>query len=384
MANVYQQGYSYLIDTGTPETGSFVINNSTWASATTISLHNIPFDSFGSGSGGVQITGSSDVEFSEYYGSLGAGSIIFATYSGSSYSWNVTNVAENTGYYTFTVSNLTGPGGGVEPGSNPVNFYVQPAGANATIANNANNRITTATGTAGELNAEANLTFNGTTLTVSADLNVTGNTTLGNDAGDTIIINGRTQATNLGTGTDNTVLILDSSNNVKTDEIDSRVWGTSLVDYTGTPADNQVAVWTDVNTVEGDSRVTFDGNEFRIEGVLIADEKNFDIPHPSKEGYRLRYSVLEGPERGVYVRGKLRGSNCIELPDYWKDLVYEDSITVHLTPFQNSLPHWLERIELAEGKIYIGAECTQPSVDYIVYAERKHETPLVTEYKAEE
>ena len=46
MANVYQQGYSYLIDTGTPETGSFVINNSTWTSATTISLHNIPFDSF--------------------------------------------------------------------------------------------------------------------------------------------------------------------------------------------------------------------------------------------------------------------------------------------------------------------------------------------------
>jgi hypothetical protein len=86
----------------------------------------------------------------------------------------------------------------------------------------------------------------------------------------------------------------------------------------------------------------------------------------------------------VYVRGKLRGTNCIELPDYWKDLVYEDSITVHLTPFQNSLPHWLERIELNENKIYIGAECTLPSVDYIVYAERKFETPLTIEYKAEE
>jgi len=32
------------------------------------------------------------------------------------------------------------------------------------ILNNANNRVTTATGTAGELNAEANLTFDGTTL----------------------------------------------------------------------------------------------------------------------------------------------------------------------------------------------------------------------------
>ena len=81
MANVYQQGYSYVVDTGTPETGSFVINNSTWTSATTLSLHNIPFDAYGSGSGGVQITGSSDVDFSEYYGALGAGSVIFATLS---------------------------------------------------------------------------------------------------------------------------------------------------------------------------------------------------------------------------------------------------------------------------------------------------------------
>jgi len=360
MANVYQQGYSYVVDTGTPETGSFVINNSTWTSATTLSLHNIPFDAYGSGSGGVQITGSSDVDFSEYYGALGAGSVIFATYSGSSYSWNVTNVTENTGYFTFTVTNLTGPGGGVETGASPVNFYVQPAGANATIANNANNRITTATGTAGELNAEANLTFNGTTLSVTGGITAT-----------------------LGTGTDNSVVVKNASNQLVTDEIDSRVWGTSLVDYTGAPTDNQVAIWTDVNTVEGSDQVTWDGNEFNIQGILSAQEKNFDIEHPSKEGYRLRYSVLEGPERGVYVRGKLRGTNCIELPDYWKDLVYEDSITVHLTPFQNSLPHWLERIELNENKIYIGAECTQPSVDYIVYAERKFETPLTVEYKAE-
>ena len=361
MANVYQQGYSYVVDTGTPETGSFVINSSTWVSATTISLHNIPFDAYGSGSGCVQITGSSDVDFSEYYGSLGAGSIIFATYSGSSYSWNVTNVTENTGYFTFTVSNLTGPSGGVETGASPVNFYGQPAGANATIANNANNRITTATGTAGELNAEANLTFDGSTLNVTGGITAT-----------------------LGTGTDNSVVVKNSSNQLVTDEIDSRVWGTSLVDYTGTPTNDQVAIWTDVNTIEGSDRVTFDGTEFRIDGTLSANEKNFDIEHPSKKGYRLRYSFLEGPERGVYVRGKLRGTNCIELPDYWKDLVYDDSITVHLTPFGTSMPHWIESIKLEENKIYVGAECSIASVDYIVYAERKAEEPLIIEYKAEQ
>jgi hypothetical protein len=384
MANVYQQGYSYVVDTGTPETGSFVINSSTWTSATTISLHNIPFDSYGSGSGGVQITGSSDVDFSEYYGSLGVGSVIFATYSGSSYSWNVTNVTENTGYFTFTVTNLTGPGGGVEPGASPVNFYVQPAGANATIANNANNRITTATGTAGELNAEANLTFDGTLLDVDGNLTVSGSVILGDAAGDTVIITGRLQAASIGTGTDNSVLIQDSSGNIKTDEIDGKVWGGRLVDNTGTPADSQVAIWVDSDTIEGDSAVTWDGAEFRIEGNLSANEKNFDIKHPSKEGWRLRYSSLEGPERGVYVRGKLYDNNCIELPDYWKDLVIEDSMTVHLTSYRTSMPHWIEDIQFEENKIYVGSEQRIVSVHYVVYGERKTDEPLVIEYKAKE
>ena len=50
--------------------------------------------------------------------------------------------------------------------------------------------------------------------------------------------------------------------------------------------------------------------------------KAFDIPHPSKEGHRLRHICLEGPETAVYHRGRLKESNVIKLPDYWKDLVY--------------------------------------------------------------
>jgi hypothetical protein len=38
-------------------------------------------------------------------------------------------------------------------------------------------------------------------------------------------------------------------------------------------------------------------------GALTAASKSFDIPHPTKEGFRLRYGVLEGPEHGVYFRG---------------------------------------------------------------------------------
>ena len=295
MANVYQQGYSYVVDTGTPETGSFVINSSTWVSATTISLHNIPFDAYGSGSGGVQITGSSDVDFSEYYGSLGAGSIIFATYSGSSYSWNVTNVTENTGYFTFTVSNLTGPGGSVTTGASPVNFYVQPAGANATIANNANNRITTATGTAGELNAETNLVFDGTNLGVGT-------------ASPLLLAHFKS-------GSDAQVLIesdIDSSVAgilFKTEDSDTlvRVTGGIYFDNTGADSwgrgDFKIAlnnVASNANVSPSDAIVTIEqGGTVTIDGTLNADVKNFDIPHHSKEGWRLRYSVLEGPEYGV-------------------------------------------------------------------------------------
>lgn len=381
----YQTSFPYIVQTGTPVTGSFVIDNTTWTSATEIQLHDIPFETFGSGSGGIQLTGSQDVTFSSYYPNLGPGSILFMQFSGSSWSYNIDTITDNTGYVTFDVTNLTGPAGTINPGIRVVQFSILAAGAGSQITNDANNRVLTATGTQGEINAEANLTFSGNTLTVTGDASITGNTTLGNAPTDYVYVTAANIVlNNLQTGTDNTVLIYDStSGRIESDEIDGRVWGSTLVDATS-GADNRVAVFTDANSIEGDDNITWNGNELNINGILSAEEKNFDIQHPSKEGYRLRYSVLEGPERGVYVRGKLRGTNCIELPDYWKDLIYEDSITVHLTPFQNSLPHWLERIELNENKIYIGAECTQPSVDYIVYAERKFETPLTIEYKAEE
>ena len=66
--------------------------------------------------------------------------------------------------------------------------------------------------------------------------------------------------------------------------------------------------------------------------VIMAKVKNFVIPHPTKEGKNLVYACLEGPENGVYVRGRLRNSTRIELPDYWRDFVSTESITVSITP----------------------------------------------------
>jgi len=183
----------------------------------------------------------------------------------------------------------------------------------------------------------------------------------------------------MGIGTDNSVVIKTTNNELRTDEIDSKVWGGKLVDYTGTPSAQQITVWNDADTLEGASGVTWDGNEFNIQGVLSAEEKNFDIPHPSKEGWRLRYSVLEGPERGVYVRGQISGSNTIELPDYWSGLIYEDSISVQLTPVGSPCTHYVDTVTTAS--ITVGCTCGEVNAYYIIHAERKAEDPVLVEYQ---
>ena len=66
---------------------------------------------------------------------------------------------------------------------------------------------------------------------------------------------------------------------------------------------------------------------------IVGTSKLFDIKHPTKgEGHRLAHGSLEGPELGVYYRGRLKDSTRIDLPSYWKDLVDEDSVTVQLQP----------------------------------------------------
>jgi hypothetical protein len=117
--------------------------------------------------------------------------------------------------------------------------------------------------------------------------------------------------------------------------------------------------------------------------TVNAITKNFDIVHPSKkEPWRLRYSVLEGPEIGVYLRGRLENTNVIEMPYYWVDLVHEDSITVLLTPIGNSSVYFVEKIE--DNKIYIGSEGEYIDLYYTVFAERKDVSKLNIEYKKED
>ena len=120
-----------------------------------------------------------------------------------------------------------------------------------------------------------------------------------------------------------------------------------------------------------------------------AGAKAFDIPHPSKEGHRLRHICLEGPETAVYYRGRLKGSNIIELPSYWRDLVHEDSITVQLQSIGKSQNLVIESFNSEYVVIEIGANqdflTNEILIDcfYHVYAERKDINPLILEYEGD-
>ena len=115
----------------------------------------------------------------------------------------------------------------------------------------------------------------------------------------------------------------------------------------------------------------------------------FDLKHPTKgDGHRLRYACIEGPEAGVYYRGRLKKSNVIELPYYWKDLVHSDSITVQLQPIgsnQNLVIQEFDNefIVIAEDSTNTDLVTGLSTIDcfYHVYGERIDVNPLIVEYE---
>jgi hypothetical protein len=120
-----------------------------------------------------------------------------------------------------------------------------------------------------------------------------------------------------------------------------------------------------------------------VSGTLSAGNKLFDIEHPTQEGKRLRHGSLEGPENGVYVRGKLEGGlNVIELPEYWKGLVDPESITVQLTAFGHSQELYVGEIQWGSKVIVKNNAGSGIRCYYFVQAERKDIGKLEVEVDA--
>jgi hypothetical protein len=133
-----------------------------------------------------------------------------------------------------------------------------------------------------------------------------------------------------------------------------------------------------INNASPDSSFTlYVSGDTKVIGSFEADSKSFDIIHPTKEGKRLRYGSLEGPEYGVYVRGKLSGENIIELPEHWTGLVDENSITVQLTPHGRKQDLFVG--EIINNTVEVLGD-DNPECYYIVLGERKDIDRITVEY----
>lgn len=113
---------------------------------------------------------------------------------------------------------------------------------------------------------------------------------------------------------------------------------------------------------------------------VLSAKKNFDIPHPTKEGWRLTHTCVEGPEASVYIRGRIKNQNEIHLPEYWIGLVDINTITVNLTPIGSHQDVIVKRWD--EHKVYLQSKGGM-LIDcfYHIMAERKDTEKLIPEYQ---
>jgi hypothetical protein len=118
------------------------------------------------------------------------------------------------------------------------------------------------------------------------------------------------------------------------------------------------------NTIETGSGSTVN---FRVdsEGNIFATSKSFIVPNQTKEGYNLRHGSIEGPENGVYFRGKTTASYIIT-PLEWEWLVDYDTVTVILT---SNCGDDIYVSNINPTMITIGGNTCEYS--YVVYGERK-------------
>jgi len=115
-------------------------------------------------------------------------------------------------------------------------------------------------------------------------------------------------------------------------------------------------------------------------GHILAAKKNFDIKHPTLDGYRLRHTCPEAPQNDVYIRGKVLNKKEIELPGYWKGLVDTESITVSLTPIGAHQNVIVKRVD--EDKVYLQAQGGMPiNCYYHIFGERTDGEKLIPEYE---
>ena len=119
---------------------------------------------------------------------------------------------------------------------------------------------------------------------------------------------------------------------------------------------------------------------------ILSNKKDlpFDMPHPNKEGWRLRHVCIEGPEIAVYTRGRVNNrNNVIDLPSYWRGLIDYESITIQLTAYGSHQNVIVKRISPIEGRVYLQAQGGMPVDCFYHIIAKRVDDDLIVEYEGE-
>jgi hypothetical protein len=119
-----------------------------------------------------------------------------------------------------------------------------------------------------------------------------------------------------------------------------------------------------------------------VGSINVQSWKGFDIEHPKKKGQRLRHICVEGPEAAVYIRGRCKDTNIINLPDYWDGLVDIDEISVNLTPFGSPQNLFVEQIKWGKQVVIKNADGGPVNCFYQIWAPRLGELHVEYEGKS--
>ncbi len=108
---------------------------------------------------------------------------------------------------------------------------------------------------------------------------------------------------------------------------------TSSGNLSGSGTSAFIPLFDNGGTFATDSVLQQVGTTVIVGGSIKAQTKSFKISHPlHPEKMYLEHGSLEGPEHGIYQRGRASGvgSVTVKLPDYFEALS-ESEITVHIT-----------------------------------------------------